>query len=310
MSSPAPWPDPIPGVIGFKSVTVFAGAPGVGKTTMMAEWIQRWRTGRTICGHATNPAAAYYFIAADRSWASHQQWFNAVGYPDIPHYSVVNDPTFNSIDLLKPHEAPAQFARILDRLQPIPGSSVFIDPVAPIYIAGSTNDHRAVARSMVEFHVQTEQRQINLYLTAHFAKQRADPRELYARPQDRVSGTHAWQGFSDTIVYMVDPLPPQQPYTMLGWAPHHARAEDFAFVRDSATGLFIPYDVIREDESSAYILDSFNETGPTDLSLIRDRVLLQHGYSRATVTRALARLLLDGRICKTGRGKYQRVKVH
>lgn len=310
----SPFPDPIPGIIPFGTVTIFAGAPGVGKTAMLSDWIVRWRDGKTIWGHPTNAPSQFCYIAADRQWASHQQWFNRAGYPDIPRYSVADDARFDLTELLKPFNALDLFRRSLDKANngqpPIPGAHVFVDPVSPVFIAGSPNNSRDVARTLLNMSRECQQRQINITCAAHFAKQLADIKSRYARPQDRISGSGAFSGFSDTQIYLIDPELPDHPFHVLGWNPRLSQPEEFLCTRDAETGLFIPYDVIREDEIASRVLDCFEATGATSLAVIVERVLLQHGYSRMAVRRAIGRLIEQGRVCKLGRGKYQRVKVH
>lgn len=281
---------------------------------MLADWIVRWRDGRTIWGHPTNAPTQFCYMAADRQWASHQQWFNRAGYPDIPRYSLADDPKFDLAELLKPFNALELFRRALDQANngqpPIPGAHVFVDPVSPIFIAGSPNNSRDVARSLLSFSREAQKRQINITCTAHFAKQPADKNSRYARPQDRIAGSFAFSGWSDTQVYLVDPEPPERPFHVLGWNPRLIAPEEYICTRDMTTGLFIPYDIIKEDEMAAQVLDCFDATGPTSFAVLCSRVFEQHGHSRATVHRALTRLLDQGRIVKLGRGKYQRVKIH
>lgn len=313
-TAPAPFPDPIPGIIPFGTITIFAGAPGVGKTAMLADWIARWRDGRRIWGHETHAPTQFCYLAADRQWASHQQWFNRVGYPDIPRYSLADDPFFDLKELLKPYNALDLFRRALDKVNngtpPAQGAHVFVDPVSPVFIAGSPNNSRDVARTLLGMSRECQQRKINLTCAAHFGKQPADKNSRYARPQDRIAGSTAFSGFSDTQVYLIDPELPDHPWHVLGWNPRLSRPEEFVCTRDNESGLFIPYDVIQEDETASQVLDQFDATGPTSLSVIVERTLQQHGYSRATVKRAMDRLIEQGRVCKMGRGKYQRVKVH
>jgi hypothetical protein len=294
-------------------VTIFAGAPGVGKTAMLSDWIVRWRDGRTIWGHATNAPTQFCYLAADRQWASHQQWFNRAGYPDIPRYSLADDPRFDLKELLKPFNALDLFRRALDQANngkpPIPGAHVFVDPVSPIFIAGSPNSSRDVARSLLSFSREAQQRKINITCTAHFAKQPTDKNSRYARPQDRIAGSGAFLGFSDTQIYLIDPEPPDHPFHVLGWNPRLSQPEEFNCVRDTETGLFLPHDCIKDDLVAAEVFDCLDEMGPSSISAIRERAL-HKGHSRATVTRAISRLLDDQRIARLGRGRYQRVRVH
>lgn len=308
--------DPIPGIIPFGTITIFAGAPGVGKTAMLVDWIVRMRDGRTIWGHQTNPAVAYAYIAADRQWSSHQKWLDLAGFSDIPRYSIADDPTFNLNDLIGGVKALDLFKRSLDRANngsPVePGTLVIVDPIAPIFIAGNANVSRDVARSLLGMSRECQSRKITLVVTAHFGKQTADKTTRYTRPQDRIAGSGAFSGFSDTQIYLVDPDPPDYPHHVLGWNPRHSRPEDFACKRNDV-GLFIPYDVLTEDRICAEVLECFPDNRQVTSGEMYELVHGQYGYGRTTVKSALRRLHMQGRIIRIGHGKatvYQRVKLH
>lgn len=305
--------DPIPGILPFGTVTLFAGAPGAGKTAMIADWIVRMRDGRPIWGHPTNRPTAFCYIAADRGWASHQQWFDLVGYSDIPRYSLADDPHFDLKDLRDAHKSLELFhyalAHCNNGLPPPPGALVTVDPVSPLYISGNPNASRDVARSLLTFSREARSFQVSLLLTAHFSKQHADKTARYQRPQDRISGSGAFSGFSDTQIYLCDPEPPDHPFHTLGWTPRHRPPEEFPCQRNEH-GLFVPYDIMQEDVVAAHILDTLDATGPTSIAVIRERCFDQHGYSPATVKRAIGRLMEQGRIVKVKHGVYGRVKLH
>jgi hypothetical protein len=213
----------------------------VGKTAMLAEWIARWRDGKAICGHETNRPTAFYYIAADRQGASHTQWFDLAGVTDdIKFYSLADDLKFEINQLKNAHQAHDHFLYCFNQYNPIPGSHLFVDPVTPLFIAGNPNKARDVAVSMLRFSRLAADRQINITCIGHFGKQKGDPKEQYTRPQDRIAGSGAFSGFTDTQIYLVDPIPPKQPYHILGWNPRHTRAEDFPYTRNEQ-GLFVPY---------------------------------------------------------------------
>lgn len=310
--STSTFPDPIPGIIPFGTVTLFAGAPASGKTTMLADWCQRWRSGRSICGHATNPPTAFWYISADRPWLEYQPMFEAAGFPDIPHYAIVEDPTISLADLRNPREAHNVFARVLDKLDVQPGAHVFVDPISPLFITGDPNRQRDVAASMIGFSRRCFERQINLTCTVHFAKQKADPKQRYHRPQDRIAGSTSFAGFSCTQVYLCDPEPPKQPYHLMGWNPRHHAPEEFQFVRDASSNLFIPYQVeaITESASTLECVLRCFPTPPENISLeaLVIAVKIAHGLSRPTVKRALQSLIEHRRVLRMGRGSYRRVQ--
>src|SRR5262245_867243 len=134
--------DPLPDIIPFGAVTLLGGAPGVGKTALLAEWLVRIRDGKTIFGLATNPPpGGIFYLASDRGWRSAVRCFTHVGYADIPHYSLTDDDKLD-LDDLKDWKAGILLDKCLRQLNPPPGSLIVLDPLAPLFIAGDPNRTR------------------------------------------------------------------------------------------------------------------------------------------------------------------------
>lgn len=304
-----PFPDPIPGIMPFGTLTMLSGAPGAGKTAMVAEFYVRWRDGRPIWGQETTKPTGFAYIASDRQWASHQQWFNLVGMPDIPHYSLADDEHFDIKDI-EESKALAMFHDALKQCRdgeaPIPGSIVTVDPVTPLFIAGSPNSSRSVAKTLLTMSREARSFQVTLILIGHFGKQPADRNARYQRPQDRIAGSGAFSGFSDTQMYLCEPDLPDHPWHSFGWNPRHQPPQEFSCVRNDS-GLFVPYDPMRDDEVASQVCDCLEDRGETRIALIKDRAATRHQVSAATVKRALERLIKDGRIVRVKRGVYARV---
>lgn len=302
-----PFPDPIPHIIPFGTVTLLAGAAGVGKTAMLAGFVRRWLDGRTIWGHPTNVPTEFCYLAADRQWASHQQWFDAVGYPQIKHYSIADDPSLSLEWLGNPQNAYKAFLKSLDILAPMPGAHVFVDPMAPLFISGDQNRSRDVAITLLRFSRECKKRQINLTCCAHFSKQKTDAQTQYRRPMDRISGSGALVGFSDTQIYLIDPEPPEQPYHIFGWRPRHAKEETFKVLRDDATGLFIPYN--DDNADVAELLALMPDGRSISITELTEAAFETLGISRATLYRRIKDLREAGRIEHEG-GLVVKRRVH
>ncbi len=242
--APPPFPDPIPGILTFGTVNVFAGAPGAGKTTMLADWCRRWQLGKTICGYAINVPTGICYLAGDRGANAARRIFLDAGVTDLNFYSPMEDSLFDEATLLNHRVALEIMRAAIDAINPQPGNLLNIDPAAPFYVPGSSNDPRAVAAMLWALHTISRQRQITINVIGHFHKQPTDPQQRYRRPQDRISGSGAWSGFSDTQIYLIDPEPPQQPYHILGWVPRHSAPEDFKFQREKIG--FVPYQSLED----------------------------------------------------------------
>jgi len=303
---PPTYPDPIPGVIPFGTVTLVAGAPGVGKTAMLSEWIVRWRDGRQIWGHPTNQPTGFYYLAADRQWQSHQTWFNTVGFPDIPRYSLADDPSLNLDWVRQPSNAIKLFERCLDHLKPLPGGHVFVDPIAPLFIVGDQNRPRDVAITLFHFSRFAKRYQINITAAAHFSKQKMDAQTQYRRPMDRISGTGAFVGYSDTQVWLIDPEPPEQPYHIFGWRPRHSKEENFKVTRTD-TCLFIPY--TEDGEETRLLLELIPYDRSISTGELADLVFEAMGMNKRTLYRRLIDLREAG-LVEHIRGRVIRKKLH
>lgn len=302
-----PFPDPIPGIIPFGTVTLFAGASGAGKSTMLDEWLVRWRDGRTICGHQTNKPTALYLLIADRTWADdHQDWFRKLGWPDIPYYAIAEDPAL-PVAYRDPAAAHRFLLYCLDKLKPIPGSHVVVDPITPLFIAGNPNDQRPVAWTLLDMGRICTTRQINITCTAYFGKQKADKTQQYTRPIDRIAGSGAFAGYSHCQVYITEPEP-DQPYHTLGWKPRHAPEGEFKFTRQPSTGLFVPFELYAELDRLEAVLACVPDE-PTKTSLILHRVHTKLGLSEKRAEFYLRQLKSQGRIVRVGHGLLQRAKV-
>lgn len=304
------FPDPIPSIIPFGSICMLAGATGVGKTAMTAEWCARWRDGRTICHKSTTKPTKIAIITGDRRWRDHQQWFDKVGFGDIPHYSLRDDAFINWDGAFASRAATQRtLERALDILQLPPGSLLIVDPIA-LFICGNVNDYKTAAIGIGSLDKVLKPRQLTVLGMAHMGKQKNDPEGQYTRPQDRILGSTALLAYSDTPIYLLGPETgdPEGEFE-LGWTPHHAPAESFLF-RRGKQGLFVPYfDKIGNAETKvvlAAIPGTDEGIGTRELA---DALTESHGFSQAKTYRHLKVLEGQGYITRPF-GRVLRRKVN
>lgn len=289
-------PDPLPPVITGATVNLLAGAPGVGKTALTA-WLARCFAESTpIFGHQPGPIGKVAFLGADRSWTqSSRRWFDAAGFPDIAHYSLQDDP----------HFVPGRLRRRLDRLKiltealdqlALPAASlVFVDPLG-IFLGGNLNDYDACAVACMEIRRVCWERQLTVIGSAHAGKQKSDKAERYLRPQDRILGSAALFGFTDTQMYLASPQEMESDYYSFFIVSHHAKAMAFELDRDEH-GLFVPVEPVERKRADPDTLDAETQsiylqipTFPVLVTVKSLLALFRDTVSRATLNRRLQEL--------------------
>lgn len=318
-SSPCqPFLDPIPGVMPFGSICTLAGASGVGKNAMVSGWVARWLAGKTICGHATNKPIAIGMLAGDRRWRSHRIWLDVAGVGELPHYSLRDDKTFQWRMLRNADSTLTALNLALDRLNLPPGGLLIADPLS-LWLPGKINDYKDVAIGLGTLDQVLHRRQLTCLGIFHQSKSKNDVKQNYSRPQDRILGSAAQLGFSDTTMYLLSPEDLDQPYYGLGWIPHNAPAETHYFTRTS-TGLFqIHYPPATDEavtsgdqttnERAQIIMQLLPEEGGIERHLWVKRVAdAGLNISLKTFQRDVEWLIQQGLVQRDGYGKYSRRK--
>lgn len=303
-----PFSAPIPGIIPFGTITLFIGLSGGGKTCMLASWFRRWRDGKSICGHPTNRPTGLGVVASDRSLESHRHWFDLAGYPEIPMYSLRDDPKLDWDKFKLPHELPIQFEIAIDRLALPPGALILFDPLA-MFIQGNLLDYKQTAIGIALLDRVCKRKKITALGIQHMGKPKGDIKERYLRPQDRILGSAALGAFTDTQIALSVPAETGEDFYTLAWTPHTAPAEEFRFDRDD-NGLFVPHLPSPAEQihqlGILQMLESAGDARPAKEILVWCEEQLQ--ISRATVYRALTELQAAGCVSNPKRGVYQFVK--
>ncbi len=305
-------PDPLPTIIPGASVNLLAGAPGAGKTALMAWILTRFRDQLPLFGHQPNPVTKLAVLCGDRSWTqSTRLWFVLAGYPDIPAYSLLDDEGFNAKRLRNKRDRITILTEGIDKLDLPWGSLLFVDPLA-LFLGGNILDYDACAVACTEIRQLCRQRGITIIGTAHAGKQRADASSRYIRLQDRIAGSTALFGFTDTQMYLASAEELNEDFCVFRWCPHHAPVADFK-LRKTKDGLFVPYDGTEGDHDLTRFAQQLLECidiSPT-LTSVRNLVVLaqsQFGMSRATLYRCLEDLVHYHLVVRVGRGRVCRPK--
>lgn len=298
--------DPIPGIIEYGSLNLFAGASGVGKTCLLSWLLKQIRDGQPVFQTPTQAPTKIGYFCADRSIRTARHWLQKAGYTDLQTYSLAEDPAFVPSRLRNKGLLITVLGECLDKLSLPPGALVVIDPIA-IFMGGNLNDYQGCAVACLEIRRLLRDRQLTAIGTAHASKQKADKRERYTRLQDRINGSGAQLGYGDTQMYLAAPEETGQKYYTFRWHPHMSPPADFALGRDGQ-GLFVPWAESTEAAAENEVL----QLVPKDGSPITFAELMQRcpEISRATLHRRLIDLLTDGLIERPADGVYKRKILH
>jgi hypothetical protein len=303
-----PYADPLPGILPQGGISLLAGAPNVGKTALIASLLRNFRDQRPIHGKQPNPVAGIGYVNADRSWARGSGiWFERVGYPEIPQYTMSDDAAFNPKRLRKKHERTDILATFIDLLQLPPYSLIVVDPIA-LFLGGNLLNYDDCAVACHEIRAYLRLRKYTLLCTAHSAKIKADKKDRYMRLQDQVLGSTAISGFSDTMMYLASPQETRKPYFTFLWHPHSSSAEE-VYLEQDEQGLFVPYSG-SEDENQQRVLRLFPPDGAAIAMAALVELAEQYPLSRSTVKRVIDRLIELEKVVRVDRGEYRLVLVH
>lgn len=301
-------PDVIPYFLPGGGLSLLAGAPGVGKTALLAGLLRDLRDGRPIFGHQPIALPAIGIINADRGWAKGAgMWFQRVGYPEIKYYSLADDADFNPKRLRKKFDRTDILASLIDRLELPPFSLINVDPIS-LFLGGNLLDYDTCLVACGEIRAYLRSRQYTLLGTAHTAKLKASKQDRYARMTDQMFGSTAIAGFSDSQLYLASPLETRKSYYTLVWHPHGAKEEHYLLERDEQ-GLFVPYSGV-DSATLTRVLALFPDADKVMTLAALVELAEAIPLSRATIKRALEALIERGSVEHVAHGSYQKVTVN
>lgn len=301
----APFPDPIPKLLPFGSICTFSGASGVGKTAFLATLVGQLQRGESVFGHQTNPPPAIGVLACDRPWRDHRAWFEKAGVIDLPHYSL-RDHDYAWEVLRDWRKTPAVFGSLVDAIQLPPGSLLIVDPVS-LFIAGRLMDYKDMAIGLGLLDQQLKPRQLTMLGIFHVSKQKTGNQDRYLRPQDRILGSAALIGYSETAFYLLSPEEAGKPHYEFGYVAHQLPAATFSYKRNDE-GIFVPaeyLDVVQHEETALALLPP-DPTHTLAASIWNNQIQAALPCSERTAFSLIGTLRRAGRVVKVGRGLYRR----
>lgn len=315
--------DPLPTIFPRHSVNLLAAASGVGKTAFIASFLAALHRGDPVFGHHGQGITDFGYISADRPWYSDSKlWFDTAGFGDIKHYSMVDDAQLPLSRLDNKRDRPNLLGEFIEKLGVAKGALIVADPLA-IFLGGNLNDYDMCARACIGVQRILRKFDVTMIGLTHSAKQKSDTGERYLRPQDRILGSMALNGYSSTQMYLLAPEEADAGpgIYQFGWTPHHAPAAVFN-LRRLGNGLFEDAGLTEETvhtqrvpqplealSAGAQRLWAALPAPPSFLHVQQIVTSCAELGSRATLYRHLAELELACQATQPKRGTWQRVPV-
>jgi hypothetical protein len=276
---------------------LLVGASGAGKSQILLQAIQAWEQDRDfpIAFDATRIA----YVTSDRAGSSVDGRIEKLGIKRIEHYNIVNDltlakTTIVNYDLL--------LNEVIKRLQH-PFDLLVLDPIG-LFLPSGINDYHKAAWGMVGMNRFAIKHNVTIIGVHHATKIRSD--SDFLRPQDRISGSGALQGYTSSQIILIQGSEKKNLYDDLYVIHHDAPEEHYQLVRNPE-GLFEIHtekDNPKEDSKERTVLSVIRNGGDTFRGA---DVISASGVSKPHVYNILNKLKREGKLSQVGHGVYQRI---
>lgn len=303
-------PDPIPEILLGGSVNLLASPPNTGKTAFLSTFLRKLYLGEEVYGERPNKVPQIAIISVDRSWhQSSQRWFQLAGWAeaDLRYYCLQDDLEFDVKKLLQKNRRMEILRHALKQLGPLPiGTLLLIDPITP-FLGGNLMDYDACLVGCTLLRRLCREFGFTIIGVCHAGKQKNDKKEQYRRLQDRIVGSTAQFGFSDTQMYLASPEEVGQPFYTFLWHPHHRPPQYFQLGR-TADGLFVPYGEGKAEQEHNKVLDAIPDADSDGIGF--GELIVASEVPKTSVWRVLQDALKNGSIERVGHGKYRKARLN
>lgn len=218
-------------ILPLHQFSLLVGPSGCGKTTLTLQMWKHHEKGKPFPVMLDPSIKRAAIVLADRTSSEAETRSKYLGIDSLEIYGIVDD---TNLDLNVIRDPLKLWGHILRTLKTDP-QLIIIDPIA-LFMEGSLIDYKSVAITLIRFNQYAMKYKTTLLGLHHTAKQRADNK--YARPQDRVSGSGAFPGYSSTQCIMVEGLESGNEYDELIIIPHMTPRENYTLMRKE-DGYFI-----------------------------------------------------------------------
>lgn len=286
--------------------SILAGASGAGKTTLVMQVLADWCNDKTFTPALKFDATKIAYLVADRTCEEVRIRKKRLHIPDekMQVYGIQDDLSFDLKNLkegeLALRTALHKFSNDYDML--------VIDPIA-LFISGDTNNFREVAISLMKIGRIAIEKNITIFAVHHASKSRSD--FTFKRPQDRINGSGAFQGFSGTQMVLIEGKEDDKAYDSLFVIPHMGPMQTTLLVRDEVGDFAVleqnNTDIVQRGKLEI-MFDKIPYGEPFHITTIH-RLAEDQGVSRSAAFKLVKEMLEDKTMKKVGRGEYCRVAI-
>lgn len=168
-----------PGRLARSHVTMLDGDPGLGKSTLMADWAARITTGARFPGnppdHHTTPGGVVFLSAEDHLAQTLKPRLQAVG-ADLSRVLFMRGVAEPFTDSLRPISFPSDLGRLKLAIHDSHAKLVVIDPLM-VYLDDNLDSHRdqSVRKAMMPLQRLAEETKVAVVCIRHLSKMSGGP---------------------------------------------------------------------------------------------------------------------------------------
>ena len=285
----------IDGLLPENQIHLIGGPSGSGKTTLMFQMQQSLTTGVQFLGRKVNRTVRWAYVSGDRTAESVGETQARCGVA-FPVFSLVDENLIGE-DLC---------GKIIPRLTHVYGyrpDFVYVDGFTSLVPEGKFNDYKTVARWLGGIQRYCKMKKIVVMGACHTTKTKEG--EKFLNPRQRIAGSVAWAGFSETVMIIEPPDDHREDHLrVLSLLPRNQASEHIRLRFNQGGILVMDESEERRDMAADFILSEMLVPGGS----IEYQVLLSaagaKGVSRTSLDRWLRGLVESGGLVREKKGVY------
>lgn len=263
-------------------VHLLGGPSGAGKTTLLFQILSAWELGEDVFGYKSFPLP-WAYIACDRSQEATERTLKRLNLHPSSVCSLVNT------------EIPLSLPAILTHVQKSHTHTkvLAIDGIGRLCPEGKINDYNMVSNFLCGLNRFCRKNDVTIIGLGHTTKVKKG--EEFINPRQRILGSVAWGGFSDTVV-VIEPTNPEDvddPQRTVLILPRNESSFrlDYQFDKD---GKLVP----RANEVAEVLFEQWLNKQSAGFEFTVLMLVEATGQHRRTVERWLAKQVENGRLTR------------